>query len=71
MDTMGIYIIFNRISKNIYVGSSIGIEKRFGKHKNSLKLNNHQNQYLQNAYNKHGLGAFKFSILEIGKNNCD
>jgi group I intron endonuclease len=61
----GIYRIKNIITNDCYVGSSVNIERRWKEHKNALKANCHDNQYIQNAYNKYGIDAFKYEILEI------
>ena len=66
----GIYMIHNNISKKSYIGSAVNIYKRiFGSsswsHLRALVENRHINTYLQNAYNKHGVSAFSFKILEI------
>jgi group I intron endonuclease len=60
----GIYMIKNLVNGTIYIGSSVNIKKRWEDHKELLKKNKHPNHYLQNSYNKHGKGAFKFSIIE-------
>lgn len=64
MKISGIYLIFNRINKKCYVGSSIDIASRFRKHRNLLKHGKHDNQHLQNAWNKYSEASFKFSLLE-------
>lgn len=64
----GIYVIFNRISKKVYIGSSFDINRRFYKHKNQLKLNNHPNYHLQYAYNKYGSDCLKFTCIKVFDN---
>jgi hypothetical protein len=66
----GIYLIHNNISNKSYVGSAVNIYKRiFGKssisHLRSLSEGRHHNAHLQSAYNKHGVSAFTFSVLEV------
>ena len=61
----GIYRIKNIITNDCYVGSSVNIERRWKQHHRRLKKNTHDNQYMQNAYNKYGTDAFKYEILEI------
>lgn len=61
----GIYCIENIVSKKIYIGSSIDIKERVEQgHLRSLRLNEHPNRHLQNAYNKRGEGCFIVYVLE-------
>ena len=63
----GIYLIRNLINGKKYVGStgsSQGFNKRWRDHKKDLKGNYHDNQYLQNAFNKYGESNFEWIILE-------
>ena len=61
----GIYIIDNKV----YVGSSIDIDKRLYNHKYMLNKNGHDNNYLQNAFNKYGVLNFIFDTIEECGNN--
>jgi hypothetical protein len=66
----GIYLIHNNISNKSYIGSAVNIYKRiFGKsswsHLRSLSKGRHHNPHLQSAYNKHGVSAFTFDVLEV------
>lgn len=63
----GIYIIKNNVNNKVYIGQSIQLKTREGKHKSYLKHNKHENDYLQRSYNKYGVEAFSFEILE----RCD
>ena len=67
----GIYKIENKINGKIYIGQSNNIYKRWYSHKNSLRRNVHDNDYLQNAWNKYGEENFEFSIVEICENDVD
>ena len=49
----------------IYVGSAINLNRRWYLHQSELNRNVHGNSYLQNAYNKYGLEAFQFTIVEL------
>jgi group I intron endonuclease len=60
----GIYKIENLVDGKIYIGSSLNLENREYKHFWMLNRNNHDNQHLQNSYNKFGVKSFKFSIIE-------
>jgi group I intron endonuclease len=61
----GIYSITNTITGTIYYGQSVNINKRFGKHKSTLNNNKHDNDHLQNAWNKYGKENFEFKPIEI------
>lgn len=65
MYNSGIYKITNLINKKIYIGSAINFKSRKQNHFNKLKNNNHDNIYLQRAYNKYGKDNFKFEIIEF------
>ena len=60
----GIYKILNCKNGKFYIGSSINIEKRFKSHIKDLETGIHNNQHLQNAWNKYGRDNFKFIIIE-------
>ena len=64
MKVSGIYRIQSLIKPNrCYIGSSSNVHKRWYNHKRELKLNKHQNQILQNHYNKYGSEDLVFTIL--------
>lgn len=60
----GIYKLNNKVSNNFYIGSSFNIIDRWRGHKCLLRKNKHENQILQNSWNKHGENAFEFIVLE-------
>lgn len=62
--TTGVYIITNKINGKIYVGSSVKVEQRWREHESDLRLNKHHSKHLQRAYEKYGISAFDFKILE-------
>jgi group I intron endonuclease len=62
--TTGIYIIRNLTNGNCYVGSSVDINKRWGRHRKSLHKGNHHSIYLQRAWNTHGEDSFNFYVAE-------
>lgn len=61
----GIYAIVHIESNRYYVGSAVDIYKRWSEHKSELLKNYHDNQRLQNFWNKYGKDAFEFKILEV------
>lgn len=61
---IGIYCIYNRKNRKIYIGSSINIYTRLHKHLSQFKAKNHQNIYLRNSINKYKIEDFTCFILE-------
>lgn len=64
---IGIYQIRNLINNKIYIGSSINLSEREYKHFWMLSNGTHDNEYLQNSYNKYGRKNFIFEVIEL----CD
>lgn len=60
----GIYIIRNLVNNKVYIGKSKNVKQRKNAHFSALKLNKHNNQHLQNSYNKYGKNNFQFDVLE-------
>lgn len=54
----GIYVIINLVNNKFYVGSSVDLWKRALKHFSNLRKGKHDNQHLQNSYNKYGKKYF-------------
>lgn len=61
----GIYCIVNTDNQKKYVGSSKNLYQRLMKHRAYLRKNMHENQKLQNSWNKHGEESFQYFILEF------
>lgn len=61
--TCGIYAIID-LDEQRYVGSSVNIERRIKVHFKGLQNKDHQNRFLQRAYNKYGRDYFRVEILE-------
>lgn len=61
----GIYCIVNTDNQKKYVGSSKNLYQRLQKHRAYLRKNMHENQKLQNSWNKHGEDKFQYFILEF------
>lgn len=60
---VGVYGILNRITGKWYVGSSIELTKRMGRHLWELRTGRHHSQKLQRSFTKHGEHAFEFRVL--------
>src|SRR5258706_9893255 len=60
----GIYIILHKKSGKIYLGQAQNVRIRWNQHRSALKRGNHDNRYLQRAWDKYGAEAFQFKILE-------
>lgn len=61
----GIYRITNTVNGKSYVGQSGNIKTRFEQHRSELRHNKHDNDYLQNAWNKYGEENFIFEIIKL------
>lgn len=61
---IGIYKITNKISNKVYIGQSKSIGVRWSNHLNRLECGKHENQALQEDYNKFGYHIFSFEILK-------
>ena len=72
-DLCGIYCIENTINNKKYIGLSRDIRRRWNEHKSELRNNNHDNIYLQRAWNAYGEDVFKFYIIELCESSvlCD
>lgn len=61
----GIYAIVNDITGIVYIGStSTSYRKRFNSHIHKLGKGNHENLWLQRAWNKYGKDNFSFIEIE-------
>lgn len=61
----GVYFILNKISLKLYIGSATYFTRRRSEHFTRLSKNCHHNEHLQRAYNKYGIDAFDFIIIEL------
>lgn len=61
----GIYKITNLVNGKIYIGQSMDIEKRFKEHISNCKYKRNNNYALYKAFNKYGVGNFKFEIITL------
>ena len=60
----GIYQIRCIPTDKIYIGSTVNLRSRWGRHQRSLRQGKHANSHLQNAWDRYGEAAFEFSVLE-------
>lgn len=60
----GIYLITNATNVKEYTGSSSRLKLRWHEHRYLLRNNKHNNNHLQNAWNKDGESSFTYEILE-------
>ncbi len=63
--TAGIYCILNEITGKIYIGSAVNFRERKNGHFSALARCCHRNRHLQSSFNKHGLDAFSFHVVEF------
>lgn len=66
----GIYYIKNLANEKIYIGKSIDVISRLKGHYSILKKGEHNNLYLQRAFNKYGENLFEFGVIEICDRDC-
>ena len=63
--SFGIYRITNTINGNTYIGKTgMNFGDRWDCHRAQLNGGYHDNQHLQNAWNKYGQDNFEFSVVE-------
>ena len=61
----GVYIIRNSVNGKVYVGSAANFWKRYQKHANNLKNQNHHCAPLQRFAAKYGADKLRFEVLEL------
>jgi group I intron endonuclease len=60
----GIYVIHNRVTGGLYIGSAIDVLKRIRIHLDDLRKNKYKNTYLQRVWNKYREHDFEFCLIE-------
>lgn len=48
----------------VYIGSTVNADRRWEEHKRALRKGCHHSKYLQRAWDKHGMNAFEFILIE-------
>lgn len=61
----GVYLIWNKITNNGYIGYSSSIVNRWRGHRKSLNEGTHHNIVLQRAWDKHKEKSFQFHIINL------
>jgi group I intron endonuclease len=59
-----IYAIVNQTTRDMYVGSSVAVNRRWNAHSRDLARQSHYNSRLQRAHNKYGAESFDWEIIE-------
>lgn len=67
----GIYKISCTQTDKVYIGESFNVSNRISKHFTLLRKNTHNNQILQNIYNKYGEETIVVEIIEWIQNTKD
>ena len=62
----GVYVIRCVPSGEVYIGSSMDVQKRFAGHRSALGRGTHHNRRLQAAWDHYGEDSFEFEVLEAG-----
>ena len=65
----GVYAIINPRRHRAYIGSSVHVMKRLGKHFNDLRSGRHHCIHLQRAWDKYGEDEFYWDVFDLGE--CD
>lgn len=66
-----IYAIVNQVTRDMYVGSAVVVNRRWSAHRRDLARQTHHSSRLQRAYDKYGADAFDWEIVQFveDKNN--
>lgn len=60
-----IYAIVNQVTRDMYVGSAVAVNRRWNAHRCQLRAGKHHCKHLQNAHAKYGEAAFDWEIIEF------
>lgn len=62
----GLYILYNNITFNAYIGETNNIERRFLEHKAALMSGSHFNRHLSKSINAVNIEDLSFFIVDYG-----
>lgn len=65
MDIFSLYEIFNAQTGARYIGMTVNIKQRFGKHRVALRGGSHHCRHLQAAWDKYGEEVFVFRVTDV------
>ena len=65
LSVSGVYVIFNKITMEAYIGQSKNIAKRWATHKSGLRSGTHPNKRLQAAWKNYGESVFVFCVFSL------
>ena len=60
----GIYFILNKKNNRVYIGQTSALGRRKKEHFKRLRKGKHKNRPLQEDYDKYGLDAFEYRVVE-------
>ena len=60
----GIYSIVNKMNGRVYIGQAVALTRRKADHFRALRKGKHKNRPLQEDYDKYGLDAFEYTVVE-------
>jgi group I intron endonuclease len=60
----GIYAISNTLGDHVYIGQSVCLRQRKRQHLSKLSAGKHYNDRMQKCFNKYGMAACEFTVLE-------
>ena len=63
--TSAIYAIVNQVTRDMYVGSAVVVNRRWSSHRSQLRKGTHHCKHLQNAHVKYGEQSFDWEIIEF------
>jgi len=66
-----IYAIVNNVTRDMYVGSAVAVNRRWAAHMCNLRKGKHHCEHLQNAFRKYGAEAFDWEIVQFVEEKAD